>query len=65
MGLELFENKVAFLNEWCKQYEHKNGKWPTVREVFAAKLPGFKSKNEVDKMMRYLRSIKDEQPTGD
>lgn len=66
-SLDLFDKKAAFLREWCQQYEHKYGKWPTMKNVYDAKLPGFISHGEVNIMMRYLNDERkdNEQQTGD
>lgn len=53
-SLDLFDKKATFLREWCQQYEHKTGKWPMMKVIYDAKLPGFISHGEVNIMMRYL-----------
>lgn len=53
--LDEFDAKAGVLDKWCRNYQVEHNKWPTVKVVFDAKLVGFKSKSEVNRIMKYLR----------
>lgn len=58
--LAVFDEKVVRLKVWCEKYEAENGKWPSIKTVFEAQLDGFKSSAEVQRIMSYINSLKEE-----
>lgn len=59
-SLEIFDKKVSYLKEWCEQYELENNTPASVRIILNAKLPGFKSRSEVERILTYIRETEDE-----
>lgn len=55
MTLAEFDNKVERLLAWGLSFKNREKKWPTQKEVLSSNLDGFKSKTEVERMMRYIK----------